>query len=735
MTLKLKAHILCQSDFHIGAGTGVGAVADSVVMRSQNGVPIIPGSTIKGLARDAVLRLPEMLRSEKLVNQLFGIAGHNEGVIRFGNAEPAKQWLQPAVHGRSAIDRTTGRAMDKALFRMEDAAACLMISNITSTRPLQDDELVILISALRRIEHIGGQRRRGKGHVTIKVEIKSGPENWIGVEVPGNANKFEQAFRRFGKDAASSTQNVVQGGAIKARSNNAEARTGQETVMWCLAHADSPLVLSAIPEAGSATQSLDFISGTRLRGGIASALLGNGWSADEPVFQEVFVQEKVQFGPLYPSKDWKQGRSFPIVAPASLLTCKYNPGLKGRDTHGTHDAMRSEEFLNSCSVEGCSASLSPLGGFLQAERQALNTVLTRVSTRFGYAAHVSIDHETQRAREGLLFSNEQLGQGTWFAGYIWGNQELLEAIRQSLKGLSVTIGKARTRGNGSVTVIFSDPSATGKKHHNTYPGLLPASYTWLNCEEYFELMLYSDLIALDPLLRPITHLDGTALWTLLNGNGTTPFELDRGYTGSREISGYNGVPGRPRTIDVAMLAGSVLRYRWTDSSRKEEARNLLEAATKKGLGLRKGEGFGRIILDLSNLGNSRSLSAQNDNSFPLEVVQPSVPPVSIVQNPKRSAPHSRPIKEMNGVPLSDREGLARMCWEIEQSEEPAKELKQIIEARKSRYKSESGTDKFLERLSKMETVIEVKEQLRVCAIELIATAANERGSRNVHEVD
>jgi hypothetical protein len=80
-----------------------------------------------------------------------------------------------------------------------------------------------------------------------------------------------------------------------------------------------------------------------------------------------------------------------------------------------------------------------------------------------------------------------------------------------------------------------------------------------------------------------------------------PFRLESGFARTRQVSGFNGVPGVPRAIDLALAAGSVWRFAWDNAApeeRRKDARIRLEEAHRWGLGLRRGEGFGRILLDL-----------------------------------------------------------------------------------------------------------------------------------------
>ncbi|MCB9610308.1 MAG: hypothetical protein H6716_27215 [Polyangiaceae bacterium] len=745
MITKLQVYFDFASDFHVGTGAGSGRVVDAVIARTASGSPVVPGSTIKGLARDAAASLPECLRSDALIASVFGLPGKLEGAVRFGDALPVEAWVPPSVHGRSARDKTRNRALEGGLFTAEDATACTMGAEIRSTRALHEAELVLLITALRRIEAIGGHRRRGKGQVSVRVKVLDGPSGWRDTEVPGSASVFEQALRRVLDP--SGVQNPVPEPMPPSEPVPREAPEVETNdapgVLWVVAYADAPLVLSATPEVGNTTKSLTHVSGTSLRGAIAGHLLRHGWGAQSASFQAAFVREQVHFGPLYPCEQWNRRRSFPLLAPASLLTCKYHPGLRADDwrAHGVVDVLAPPvakadgpvrcEWRDPPTDTLCGAPLSPIGTVLQTERDtygrdALRTV--KLATTF--AAHIRVDPGTQRAAEHVLYGQERLAEGTWFAGYIWGSPKLLDAIRAAVDGQGVAVGKARTRGHGDLILHLRKPGAS---EHPVFPGLLIGSNTdnreagvpgsegtagGTSAAGGFTLTLYSDLIALDCLLRPVTRLDGAALWTLLGGQGAAPFELVKGYAATRTVLGFNGVPGRPRTPDLAIVAGSTWRYRWTDLNQAADTRDKLSSAQARGLGLRRGEGFGRVVVDLPLHTGAPDPTRLCDPDPGFAQVLPQIPPGRTRTEPRHPlpAPSVPPPLRVQDVPAADRAGLARLLWGAVQAKtKPESAIEDAIKARKERGKSPSGTDAWLAHLLERKDATGFLDELRVCA--------------------
>lgn len=115
------------SDWHIGSGLGNGAIADAVIARDASGIPIIPGSAIKGALREGAWRLGlcgGKLWREKLPAYLFGSAqdealSNQPGIIILGEGKLEPDllcWLEnqpPQVIREVTGDMTTVRMRTK----------------------------------------------------------------------------------------------------------------------------------------------------------------------------------------------------------------------------------------------------------------------------------------------------------------------------------------------------------------------------------------------------------------------------------------------------------------------------------------------------------------------------------------------------------------------------------------------------------------------------------------------
>lgn len=622
MAVRIKLTIQVQSDFHVGTGTGRGRATDAVFLSDEQGLPYIPGSTIKGLARVEAKELitlyhphlgpvpDEKSFESSTFYEVFGggnADGFAEDRVFFEDARLLTTFPLADVArlrtGRSARDRISGVAKQDHLFFYEDAPAATFEARLTSDTNLSPVALLLLLLSIRRIEALGGQRRRGKGRVECTVEVEdSGAVEFQADEPPTVAgpltlphDSWREVFVRFAKPILKGT--VARGDRFAAPSLAIRPCTSRtKNVCWLVyAVAESPLALAHDRAVDNVIESADFISGTTVRGAVAWDWLRQGVPATDPVFTEAIANEKVAFGPLYPVKEnWGGHATMPFPTPASIYTCKRYPGALSDSPahHGVADRF-SVSMSQRCKQPGCNAALSSCGGYLQlAGDDDRDLTLDHANVTLRVLQRNDVDNAQ-------LFGIEAIPRGTWFAGYVWGPEHLLEAILSNWKSLwrSLRVGKVRTRGLGLLSMQCVPAVA---ESHETFPNLLQEGWAadFANKDEFF-LTLYSDTIALDQWMRPVTQLDAAELWRQINGSGSVPFRMESGYVATRRIGGYLGAVGLPRTADVALQAGSTWKLKWTNTEAQERqfAANKLLHAQSIGIGFRRAEGFGRVIVN------------------------------------------------------------------------------------------------------------------------------------------
>lgn len=199
-TITLSFEML--SFWHCGTGKGAGTGVDAVVVRTQAGLPFIPGRTVKGLLREAVTTLEQAgALGQGSAERHFGSAIGAEpggaddrvtvleearfrttpGLLRFGSAHIGKGADEVARWERWAAGDPAGRA---SLFRelsstkldQQGVAAGKTLRTIEVVVPLTlhaqidgpDDTFVsVLEKALPLVDGVGSHRSRGLGRVQI----------------------------------------------------------------------------------------------------------------------------------------------------------------------------------------------------------------------------------------------------------------------------------------------------------------------------------------------------------------------------------------------------------------------------------------------------------------------------------------------------------------------------------------------------------------------------------------
>jgi CRISPR/Cas system CSM-associated protein Csm3 (group 7 of RAMP superfamily) len=193
MNRSITIHFL--SNWLLSSGLGDGSLADAVLIRDTNGIPYIPGRTLKGLlceaARELALARPEL---SSLHKNIFGTASESgqkkeigqQGLIRVGRAEldpeirdlllscePAQRTIfvsdMTAIRYQTAIDRETNSSQPHSLRSLECGIAGLsfyadIILDIKVDTGWADTWLRAVCSLVRAM---GTGRNRGLGRCHI----------------------------------------------------------------------------------------------------------------------------------------------------------------------------------------------------------------------------------------------------------------------------------------------------------------------------------------------------------------------------------------------------------------------------------------------------------------------------------------------------------------------------------------------------------------------------------------
>ena len=165
------------SNWHCGSGLAAGADVDALVIKDKNGLPYVPGRTLKGLLREAASILSE---DKAIIKKIFGVSGdengHQTGCSFFGNATLiaadyqyiVEQGLAPHLYQAFASTRINedGIAEDNTLRKIQTVVPCKLEGEILN---VPEGSIQILEDAMRFIKRMGTGRNRGYGRCKISI--------------------------------------------------------------------------------------------------------------------------------------------------------------------------------------------------------------------------------------------------------------------------------------------------------------------------------------------------------------------------------------------------------------------------------------------------------------------------------------------------------------------------------------------------------------------------------------
>ncbi|MEM1539686.1 MAG: CRISPR-associated RAMP protein Csx7 [Candidatus Bathyarchaeia archaeon] len=189
--------IIAVTPLHIGSGRAeieIGEV-DMPVLTDPNGQPYIPGSSLKGRVRTEAERiareqgvpvcmppdvknmcgsLKDNVKDFCICCRIFGTAGNISvaSKVKFRDAYPIGKVETLLERTGVAIDREKGTVSKHALYTIQAVPAGTKFSLEVVAENLADDELKLLLAALKSVEDsaLGGSSTRGFGKVKFNIE-------------------------------------------------------------------------------------------------------------------------------------------------------------------------------------------------------------------------------------------------------------------------------------------------------------------------------------------------------------------------------------------------------------------------------------------------------------------------------------------------------------------------------------------------------------------------------------
>ncbi len=374
------------------------------------------------------------------------------------------------------------------------------------------------------------------------------------------------------------------------------------------------------------------LSGSIVRGALATLYLQEHGQADER-FRRLFLDETVcRFGPLDP-----EANTLPITA----VSCKRHPGFRTDGQHGMADhlwsriasrlagqVLRGGKTIPEECLE-CPNDLKPQHGFWRDQAGKAHQP-DEIGRRL--SMHVGIDRATHTAADTILYSLDAidpLEEETELVGWLDADESALADLQGLLKQSrgQIRVGHARTRGYGKVRLDVEEKlqaeQAGWDAWNNELLGFLgdvrkefhPPRLLDFQPQQhfFFSLSLPAGAVLVDSLLR--SSIDPANMlpdWPSLPPPepglcvlGRTATKLPGGgklwcvaaVAHPERSRGWNAAHGLPRQDEWTVTRGAVYAYLLEgDGSARSALVERLARLEREGIGARRNEGFGRVIV-------------------------------------------------------------------------------------------------------------------------------------------
>ncbi len=375
------------------------------------------------------------------------------------------------------------------------------------------------------------------------------------------------------------------------------------------------------------SESVRSVGGTLIRGALASIYLQHHGQVDD-TFRSLFLNDGLcRFGPLDPG---------PNIFPLTAAACK-REGIN----HALVDQLwfriaqhhmagrvlgNAETAWRQC--DKCMADLKSYDGFWQEKN---GHPCEKSNDRHQVSAHVGIDRQTAIAAESIFYTLEALqpsGQKEDLYGWLMADDDALAALQQLLQGEDdrISVGHHRTRGYGDLCLQLDKPIDRDNSQSCTedwtrwsrdlidFLGSPQLSVPDLDSKDfYFSLSFPTGAVFVDRFLRytldpadmiswlsPMPSVDAAfpmqdrPTWQLTSG-GTLCWIT--AITQHERLRGWNAAHGLPRQDEWIVSRGAVYVYRFQGMTTEREALiRQLATLSEDGVGLRRNEGFGIVIV-------------------------------------------------------------------------------------------------------------------------------------------
>lgn len=391
--LEPQSFLLCSSNATSGT-------FDAQFIMDECGRPYFPGRTFKGLLRESMLEVLEILGKDNvssILDDFFGVEGNmtNYGLLRIGNLYPPQNLkLHDVFHriNKTALDNETEIAKNESLrsFAVLDYHKVPSFSTELEI-DLNSDYEGYFNKAIHNLRRAGQGRNTGEGKIKVRREkTEMNPAPLANNTLPKGIDCLDVTLK-----------------------------------------AHEPLILTSIDANRNTVFSKDFISGSQLWGAMAWQF-GN---FNGPQFSELFLQGKLTFSNLFVNGSQK--------SPLNLQKRKHES---------------SSVFENIFELNGDSQIRKPSNGYVCITNGILE-IPKMLNFHHQRSSNRTLGKSTEE--EGAIFYYESINKGTIFKGQIHGPTDLLEKIYRKFSRQTLFIGRSKSAQYGKVEVEIKPEKSAG----------------------------------------------------------------------------------------------------------------------------------------------------------------------------------------------------------------------------------------------------------------------------------
>ena len=566
---------------------------DRATVKTSDDKLYIPASTLKGIWRhacEAIARGQEkdvcdspraetMCRKDHcIICQIFGSPTLESRIFINDLMIDADLETQlTAIRSGVSINRNRRVAEDHRLYFTETSlpnAGFEFSGDVTIGSKITDEQIDLLSAGLKYIHAIGSGKTRGLG--------------WLSIEH---------------KETTSATQEVE---SIATDSETFTELSIKVTL-------ESPIITGGRKPSGQAAETVQYIRGGLIRGAVANALLADLENSEpDDDFKQLFLNDGAGiFRNCYPGVN---------VLPATAIGCKNFSGFRAvndEENHGIFDTLFQRLVAEeasllyhpncpNCDDDGRVEAKS--GFYTQSKGCYKQKILnTRLLTR------VAINRQRKVAADGLLYHLNAIdplimkgekSKNVRLYGSARVPSALVSKVADTLQKQVQRLGGGSSRGLGRVSVKV-------KKRDDNDTDSLEQRISKFNKEfekvwETYSRLPNVDIEAFDGGYFSVDLQSGAILeqnWQssmviteqmLQETTGcNAEVKLIRSFANYDYVSGWNAAWKLPKETDLVTQMGSVFVFRATDIDAWIPALQTLES---KGIGNRREEGFGQILI-------------------------------------------------------------------------------------------------------------------------------------------